>query len=403
MPQFDLVILGAGPAGTAAAVTACALGLSVALVDKARFPRDKLCGGLVTGRCARHLAAVFGPGTGADLFDTCRDFEFHMNNAPLGRLQDMPPAHLTMRRDFDNLLFSRALAAGAADFTGRRVAALDLPGNRVRLRTGETLHYGCLIGADGVQSITARALFGAPFDTRRIGFALEIEHTAAPASAGQAIRIDFAAANWGYGWAFPKRSGTTIGLGGIHARNPVMKARLAAYLDMLGVEPGAAIKGHFLPFGGYRNRPGRGNVLLAGDAAGFVDPLTGEGIGHAIHSGALAAQAASEALATDRPDSAATRYRHATRPIRRALRMARLLRPLVFARSLAPLFSAGFAASRSVRRDYIRLLAGEIDYGPILTRTARRLPGAVLRWGLRRGPYRGRPGKQAKPPDVTGF
>lgn len=403
MPQFDLVILGAGPAGTSAAVTARALGLSVALVDKARFPRDKLCGGLVTGRCAQHLAAIFGPGTGADLFDTCRDFEFHMNGTPLGRLQDMPPAHLTMRRDFDNLLYSRALAAGAADFTGRRVAALDLPGNRVRLRTGENLRYGCLIGADGVQSITARALFGAPFDTRRIGFALEIEDTSASARVGQPVRIDFAAADWGYGWAFPKRGGTTIGLGGIHARNSDMKARLAAYLDILGVEPGVAVKGHFLPFGGYRNRPGRGNVLLAGDAAGFVDPLTGEGIGHAIHSGALAARAVSEALATCRPDSAATRYRRKTRPVRRALRTARLLRPLVFARPLTPVFSAGFATSRSLRQDYIRLLAGEIDYGPIMARTLRRLPRATLRWVLRRGPYRSRPGKQVKPPDVTGF
>ena len=78
--DFDLVVLGGGPAGAAAAITARDLGLSVALVDKAEFPRDKLCGGLVTGCCARQLAAVFGPGTGADLFDTCRqrspDFDF---------------------------------------------------------------------------------------------------------------------------------------------------------------------------------------------------------------------------------------------------------------------------------------------------------------------------------------
>lgn len=387
MPHFDIVILGAGPAGTAAAVTARRAGLSVALIDKARFPRHKLCGGLITGRCTGHMRAVFGLEPEPALFDTCRDFEFHMRGAALGRLDDVPPAHLIVRRDFDSLLFSRALAAGAADFSGHRVALLETEQNRVRLRGGTVLGYGCLIGADGVQSLVARRLFGAPFEPARIGFALEIEDPATPGP-GAPIRIDFAAAEWGYGWAFPKRGGTTIGLGGLHRLNPDMQARLAAWLDTLGAGRGAAVKGHFLPFGGYRDRPGRGNVLLAGDAAGFVDPLTGEGIGHAIHSGALAAGAAAAALAAEGPHGALARYTRSTRPIRRALRAARLLRPMIFARPLAPFFAASFAASHRLRHDYMRLLAGEVEYGEILARTARRLPGAGLNWALRRGPYR---------------
>jgi len=383
MPRFDIVILGAGPAGAAAAVTARRAGLSVALIDKARFPRHKLCGGLVTGRCARHLRDVFGLSPDPALFETRRNFEFHMNGQRLGRLDDVPPAHLTMRRDFDHMLLRRALAAGAADFSGQRVAALEPGANRVRLRSGEVLDYRGLIGADGVQSIVARALFGAPFDPARIGFALEIEAPAAGPAPGPEtpVRIDFAAADWGYGWVFPKRGGTTIGLGGLHRRNPDIRARLAFYLDSLGIDRDrAAVKGHFLPFGGYRDRPGRGNILLAGDAAGFVDPITGEGIGHAIHSGALAAEALAEALARGRPDSAAARYRRATRPIRGALRAARLLRPLIFAAPLARVFAGGFAASRRLRRDYMHLLAGDIDYGRMLARTAWRLPRAGLLW-----------------------
>lgn len=384
MPQFDLVILGAGPAGASAAVTARKGGLSVALVDKARFPRPKLCGGLVTGRCAAHLSQVFDLEIDPQLFETRHNFEFYIEGQPLGRLDGVPPTHLTMRWDFDQRLCRIALAEGAADYTGQRVDTLDLAANRLTLQSGDTLDYRCLIGADGVQSIVARALFGSPFDTDRVGFALEIEAPARAPTPETPIRIDFAAADWGYGWAFPKRGSTTIGLGGLHLRNPDLRARLTRYLDQLHTGQDAKIKGHFLPFGGYRSVPGRTNILLAGDAAGFVDPITGEGIGHAIHSGALAATAAAQAIASGRPDTALARYRPMTRPIRTALRSARMLRPVIFAPALKPFFASTFRSSRTLKRDYMHLLSGEVEYPALLARTFLRLPRAALRWAGRR-------------------
>ena len=384
MPQFDLVILGAGPAGSAAAMTGRRAGRSVALIDKARFPRAKLCGGLITGRCAGHLQDIFGLEIDPQLFETRRNFEFYMDGAPLGALHDVPPTHLTMRWDFDQLLFARAIAAGAADYSGQRVDRLDLAQNRIVLQSGEVLDYGCLIGADGVQSIVAKELFGASFDKSRVGFALEIEGPTMRPDAATPVRIDFAAADWGYGWSFPKRNSTTIGLGGLHQCNPDMKARLADYLDLLGTGKDARVKGHFLPFGGYRSVPGRGNVLLAGDAAGFVDPITGEGIGHAIHSGALAAKAADRALSAGRAQTALALYRPATRPIRTALRAARILRPVIFWRPVKPFFASTFRSSRTLKREYMHLLSGDTEYPRLLARTVLRLPRAALRWVLRR-------------------
>ena len=384
MPHFDIVILGAGPAGASAAVTARKKGLSVALIDKARFPRPKLCGGLITGRCATHLKDVFNLDIDPQLFETRRNFEFFMDGKPLGRLDGVPPTHLTMRWDFDQLLVSKALAAGVADYTGQRVETLDLEANRITLQSGETLGYTCLIGADGVQSIVARALFGDPFDKSRVGFALEIEAPSQTPTPDTPIRIDFAAADWGYGWSFPKRGSTTIGLGGLHDKNPDMKGHLARYLDTLHTGQDARVKGHFLPFGGYRSVPGRANVLLAGDAAGFVDPITGEGIGHAIQSGALAATAAADAIAAGRPDTALALYRPKTRPIRTALRSARLLRPVIFSPALKPFFASTFRASRTLKRDYMHLLSGDAEYPQLLARTALRLPRAALRWAFRR-------------------
>lgn len=379
MPHYDLVIIGAGPAGAAAAVTGRRAGLSVALIDKARFPRQKLCGGLVTGRCAGHMTEVFGLSPAAPLFETRRHFEFFLHGRPLGAVADVPPLYLTMRWDLDERLFRTALAAGAADFSGHRIAALEPGQNRLRLRSGPVLNYGVLIGADGVQSPVARTLFGRAFDPRRIGFALETEAPAAGATEASPIRIDFAAAGWGYGWVFPKSGSTTIGLGGLQARNPNMKGRLAGYLDALGTGQDTPVKGHFLPLGDDKPRPGRGNILLAGDAAGFVDPITGEGIGHAIDSGRHAALAAARALGAGEAQRALALYRPAITPIRTALRCARFLRPLIFAQPLQGFFGATFARSRSLKRDYMHLLAGETEYPRIMARVAARLPRAVLR------------------------
>lgn len=379
MAKVDIAVIGAGPAGAAAARRACALGLTVALIDKATFPRNKLCGGLVTGRCAGQLKDVFGLDIDPQLFDTRRNFEFHMQGKPLGGLEDVPPLHLTMRWDFDLLLCHEAVQAGALDYTGQRIGHLELQANRIALQSGEQIDYTALIGADGVQSIVAKALFGRSFDPARVGFALEVEAPSEGPDPTTPIRIDFGAARWGYGWSFPKRGSTTIGLGGLHAPNPDMAAHLAAYLDQLGTGQGIRVKGHFLPFGEAKPRPGRGNVLLAGDAAGLVDPITGEGIGHAIASGRMAAEAAARALREGQPGLATRYHRAATRPIRVAIGQARMLRPLIFAPRLQPFFARTFTASRSLKRDYMRLLSGETEYPALLAQVAARLPRAAWR------------------------
>jgi flavin-dependent dehydrogenase len=312
-----------------------------------------------------------------DLFDTRRNFEFFMQGQDLGRLDDVPPLHLTMRHAFDARLLGHALDAGAEDYTGHRVSALELAQNRLTLESGLTLAFKVLIGADGVQSPVAKELFGRAFDPDRVGFALEVE---APARPDQSrIRIDFAAARWGYGWSFPKRGSTTVGLGGLHSPNPDMKAHLAAYLDLLNTGQDAKVKGHFLPFGEAKSRPGRANVLLAGDAAGLVDPITGEGIGHAIHSGELAALSATHAIQKNTPCQALRDYHRATRPIRRAVLHARLLRPLIFTPRLQPFFARTFKTSRSLKREYMHLLSGEAEYPDLLLRVLVRLPAASIR------------------------
>jgi geranylgeranyl reductase family protein len=382
----DIVILGGGPAGAAAAMTAAARGLHVLLIDKARFPRDKLCGGLFTGRALTEYRRIFGRDPPDDLLEERRAISFFLGERPMGRMDDVPPMYLTMRWSLDAHLLEAAGAAGAVIRTGCRVAAMDLAANRLTLEDGTEVAYRVLIGADGVASGVARALFGRPFDPGTIGFALEKEMPpVTDPETARTVRVDFGAADWGYGWSFPKRGSTTVGVGGLQARNPDMKANLHRYAALLKQGEATGMKGHFLPFGDYKDRPGRGNVLLAGDAAGFVDPITGEGIAHALASGRLAAEAAARALREGRQEGASALYRAGTAEIRLSLRIARILRPVVFSKTLEPIFTRSFAGSQRVKHAYMRMLAGETGYPALLWLVARRLPVAAWRsWRVSR-------------------
>lgn len=383
--HHDIAILGGGPAGAAAACTAARLGLDVVVIDKARFPRDKLCGGLFTGRARSEYITIFDRDLDPDLFEERRAIAFHLGPRFLGRIDDAPPMFLGMRRSLDAHLLAMAEAAGATLHTGSRVDSIDLGRDRLVLSDGTTLGYRILIGADGVNSAVARTLFGRPFDPDRIGFALEKEMppTTDP-DILRTVRVDFGAAEWGYGWSFPKRGSTTVGVGGVHSRNPALKTRMRDYAERLGHANAHGMKGQFLPFGDFRRRPGRGNVLLAGDAAGFVDPITGEGIGHALLSGRLAAEAAHVALREARTCDAASVYGKATRSLRLDLAIARLLRPIIFAEWMAPLFSGAFSGGSRVTQAYMSMLAGDTGYPALLLLVMRRLPRAAWRHLRRR-------------------
>jgi geranylgeranyl reductase family protein len=375
--SHDVIVVGAGPAGAAAARVAAGAGLRVALIDKARFPRDKLCGGGITGRCRMYLDDAFGPGFAADLCLTTRHVRLTDRGRVLGDLRDAPPIHMTMRRDFDAALAGAAVAAGAEAYFGARLARMEPEAAAVEVAGGPALQGHVLIAADGVASPVARALYGRAFDPARTALALEVE---VPDRQGDVVEIDLAAVGWGYGWDFPKAGGRTLGLGGIGRRSDDLKAALAAFLAPRGAAGAEArCKGAFLPAGDYRRVPGRGRALLVGDAAGLVDPITGEGIGWAVRSGALAARAAAAAIRAGAPETALDRYRRALAPVHRELAWAGRLRHLVYAPRLRPLFLRVLEREPVVQRRFLALLAGERDYADLGFGSFRRMAGRMLR------------------------
>lgn len=377
--DFDVIVIGGGPAGSAAAYTARQNGLSVAVIDKKTFPRDKLCGALFSSRSRDYYTEIFGRQLDPALFGPKNEIEFWLGGRKIGYMDDVPTLYVTMRWDLDHLCLGHAFEAGAVDMTGQAVAEIDEVGNAVAMKDGRRLGYKVLIGADGVNSMVARTLYGRAFDHERIGFALEIELDGDHLKPDEPVRIDFAAAKWGYGWEFPKPGTTTIGVGGIHSENPDMKAKMGDYLELLGIDRDVKrYKGHFLPFGDVRKKPGRGNIILAGDAAGLVDPITGEGIAFALRSGQFAAEAAAESLKPGISGSALAIYKRKLKEIHRSLNIARLIRPILSRPSGERAFEYMFTHSVTLKRQYMQLLGGELEYPTILKRVIRKLPQYLL-------------------------
>ncbi len=307
--QFDVLVAGAGPAGSVAALVLARAGARVALVDKASFPRDKACGDLVGPRGVQILTdlgiATPGAGRGSDLLAV----------GPSGNASRLPafsgrcyPGHglVLPRRTFDDVLRRAALSAGACGIRARISAVDQSADGTVRAAVtsdGRRIEAGTVIGADGALSPLARMT--GMLDERESlwGFAIRA-YVPAQVPLPLLVLMDAEAGRIypGYGWLFPGVDGQAnvgigVGLPG-DCRQAALRGDLSRFCALLRergqLAPGAPVGpviGGWLRMGGLGVRPASGNVLLAGDAAGLVNPLQGEGISQAMMSGRLAAEA----------------------------------------------------------------------------------------------------------------
>jgi geranylgeranyl reductase family protein len=319
--RFDVVVVGAGPAGAIAALVLARSGARVALADKSAFPRDKACGDLVGPRGVQVLAdlglRVPDAGQGSDLLAV----------GPSGRRARLPafigrtyPGHgiIVPRLALDHALREAAVQAGAVPVRAR-VTAVEVGADgrvdAVISSSGQRLAGEVIIAADGALSPVARLAGMLDPRTALWGFAIRAY---VPAEVPLPLLVLLDASPWriypGYGWLFPGADGQAnvgigVGLGSDRGQAPLRAdlARLVALLGQRGdlsqaARPGP-VMGGWLRMGGTGTPPAAGNVLLAGDAAGLINPLQGEGIGPAMVSGRLAA----EAVLAD-PSRAASAY-----------------------------------------------------------------------------------------------
>ena len=290
MKRVDVLVVGAGPAGSTTAFRLARAGTSVLLVDRARFPRDKPCGGGLSGRALRELPFSPAPVVEASV-DT---FEFGLPGRAFAERRSAEPLVLmTQRRRLDHFLVEQATAAGAEFSDGTKVVAVESgpDGVTVGLETGR-VRCRALVGADGANGVVGRAT-SIPVD-HVFDVALEgnIGYDDFPADRiARRVLVELSQPPGGYGWLFPKGDHANVGVWGSASTGPRLRDYLKRFCERHEVpfERVENIRGHRLPL----RRPGSpaasGRILLVGDAAGLVDPLSGDGMYEAFLSSRLAA------------------------------------------------------------------------------------------------------------------
>jgi geranylgeranyl reductase family protein len=296
VPRYDAIVVGAGPAGSTCAHRLASAGASVLLLDRARFPRDKPCGGGVTGRAERLLPFSIAP----VVEDTVGSVRMRLRYGGWVERGDGDPLMLmTQRLRLDAFLVEQAVAAGAELREEARVTTAGADADRATVSVGdEVLAAEAVIGADGVNGICAKALgLGG---NQAVGVALE--GNVPYARLGDAYRgraaLELGIVPGGYGWVFPKGDHANIGIGGWEREGARLRASLGELCAAHGVdlEDLEGVRGYRLPLRSPRSTLARGRAAVIGDAAGLVDPVSGDGMFEAFLSGKLAAEAISDLL-----------------------------------------------------------------------------------------------------------
>jgi len=300
--KFDAIIIGAGPSGACIGKILSDGGLKVLIVDDKKFPRSKPCGELVTQKSANLIKNTFGYNLENSIYSahSC-DSAIYYKTKKLSCSKSKYMTHYVDRKKFDLKLIESSISAGCSFRDNCKVVKLYPSDNTIVFKGGEKISSSIIIGADGAFSITAKTLFGKIKKYKKntaIGFSAkipieEIKKEYFDKSFIERPNIFFGFANWGYGWVFPNENYVNVGLAGKISVNSKIKETYVLFLKSLRVDTKniAAAKAHIIPFGSKRIRLGKNNIVLIGDAAGFVEPVTGEGIYYALESAKLCAEA----------------------------------------------------------------------------------------------------------------
>ncbi len=378
--SLDLLVVGAGPAGIAAALTAHNRGLAVRVVDRAVFPRDKTCGDGLTAQALRLLERLKVEVTALPGYEAVHDT---VCVSPSGRRTVLPLptggaySGVVTRLELDAALVARARAAGIEVLEGTELVGLreSTAGLHAQLGDGTTVDTASLIAADGHWSRVRR-----------------LREPDAPADLGtwHAFRQYFSRVSErrqvvlferdllpGYAWVFPLPDGrANVGFGVLRDGGVTGKQLRALWPDLLArpslravlgpdAEPEDTHRAWPIPASYDPARLTDGRVLYVGDAASVVDPMTGEGIAQALETGMLAANAVANG---GDPDSVGAAYRRAVgRALGRDLRFARVLQHVLRTDLGARLAVRAADLTPWTRRNFARWLFEDYPRALVLT------------------------------------
>jgi len=387
--DWDLIVVGAGPAGTATALSAIHAGprLRVLLVDRADFPRDKSCGDGIAPHVFDRLTRIGVSGVEEGWTPLTR-LELARGSSSVSRPMARP-VYVIPREVFDARLVERAVAAGAT-LVRHRVTEIRATEQGVVL--DGRFRAPVVVGADGAHSVVRQHL-GLP-DGRRALAIRGYAPTPPDRRGTQVIRYGDRRQP-SYAWAFDRGDGlSNVGYGELlpddRTDDPPNRALLMDQLERLlpgSVEAGGSWKAHHLPLSTWRWEQPDGPLLLVGDAAGLINPMTGEGIYYAVATGITAGRSAAQAYRSDRPARAGELHRRAVNAL-----LGRHLKHTWAAARLsesATLVEGGIRAAQRDGRIFDELVELGLGDGRISRRLVGHLVGGVARRTVQRIPLAG--------------
>ncbi len=295
--MFDCIIVGAGPAGSSAAYHLAKQRHSVLVVEKADFPRTKSCGGGVSPAIAQWFDFDFSPVVQNHVSQV--KYTFKMGDPAEVQLKDVTPMWMVQREQFDNFLIEQAIGQGAEFKSGVEVTGASLQGDTWQVQTSAGTFEGkYLIAADGANSTVAK-LLGMSNTATIAAASLQVPGQVSDRRKVTAF-FDFGSLKNGFMWCFPKADGYSFSAA--YVRNPQgktdeLKKHLTKYAELFNLDASQGeYQEHPLNLWQENRTLHSDRALLAGEAAGIVDPLIGEGIRPAMFTGVKAAEAVIGAL-----------------------------------------------------------------------------------------------------------
>jgi geranylgeranyl reductase family protein len=359
----DVIVVGAGPAGATLAYELAKRGIGVLLLEKEKLPRYKCCAGGVTSKAAKLLDFDISEVVEDVIYELI--FTFNMGSPYLGQ-HSQPLMYTVMRDVFDYFLVQRAQQMGAIFMDGQKVTQIQVSADWVEISTADNIFRSRLVvGADGAYSVVARELGMGRSMEYIAGIESEIvmpeEELAKWKSRAQ---MDLGCIPGGYAWVFPKRNHLSIGVGCLASKARHLNRHNQKFLNSLSIGSYtiARSSSHLMPTCTKERLVWQDKALLLGDAAGFADPLTGEGIYNAIQSAQLAAPVIENSLLTGKV-GLQDYQQIVEKKIMSELRIARTLSKTIFR---FPRLAFGmFNRSDEVWRAICSFMLGEIDYAAI--------------------------------------